>query len=277
MEAFSRAGLDEVVLPGHKVVTGGARTIAQDEIKTRGAVPVLSLLFDDAIRPDAPAISELAARSSAFSISYAPRDARDGNWLELLADGLTYDLKGLAPGNGQIHELHPHQFDLPERFNPFRYSSLTLSPGPHLQTGAATTPVLRGQMWLGTLLCELPGVAAVGWLPARTLSGPDHFRRSVTNWLEGGAFPGSGLTALLPSPDGGMQSEGLAFFTGQELRIEPELAADWDEGRRVALGLIQELIERGPIEKRERAGGPAGEALWLDPSSNKRFVRVRAG
>ena len=237
----------------------------------------MSLLFDDQARVDAPAIYKLAARSGAFSISYDPRENRDGNWLELLADGLTFDLKGLAPGNGEIHELHPHQFDLPEQFNPFRYSALTMAPGPHLLSGAAMMPVVRSQMWLGALLCQLPGVAAVGWLPARTLSGPGHFRRSVTSWLEGGAFPGFGLTALLPSPDGGMQSEGLAFFTGQELRLEPELAADGAEGTRVALRLIHELIERGPIEKRERASGPAGEALRLDPSPNKRFVRVRAG
>jgi hypothetical protein len=235
---------------------------------------VLSLLFEDAQRPDAPAIYELAARSGEFTVSHDPREARDGNWLELLVNGLTFDLEGLAPGNGVIHELHPHVFDLPEKFNPFRCSTLTLVPGPHLSGGAAMMPVVRSQMWLAAQLCGLPGIAAVGWLPARTLSGPGHFRRSVTSWLEGGVFPGFGLTALLTVPDGGMQSEGLAFFTGQELRIEPELAADGAAAARIALRLIHELIERGPVARRERATGPAGESLRLDPSPNKRFVRV---
>jgi len=235
---------------------------------------VLSLLFEDSMRPDAPAIYELAARSGDFSVSHDPREVRDGNWLELLFNGLTFDLRGLAPGNGEILALHSHQFDLPPRFNPFRHSILTLTPGPHLLGGAAMLPVVRSQAWLAAQLCELPGAEAVGWLPSRTLSGAGHFRRSVTAWLEGGAFPGFGLTALLTVPDGGMQSEGLAFFIGQELRIEPDLAADAPAAARIALRLIHELIERGPVEERERATGPAGESLRLDPSPNKRFVRV---
>ena len=48
-------------------------------------------------------------------------------------------------------------------------------------------------------------------------------------------FPGFGLVALLPTPDHGMQSEGLAFFTGQELRVEPEIATDGKAAARIEL------------------------------------------
>ncbi len=129
-------------------------------------------------------------------------------------------------------------------------------------------------MRLAAQLCTLPGVAAVGWRPGRTLSEPGHFRRGVTRWIEGGAFPDASLAALLAAPDGGMQSEGLAFFTGQELRIEPELAADGAAAARIALRLIDELAARGPLAASRQVTGPAGEALRLDLSPNRRFVRV---
>ncbi|MBO9498509.1 MAG: hypothetical protein J7496_10795 [Novosphingobium sp.] len=236
---------------------------------------MLSLLFDGAAQPDASSIHRLAA-SGEFAVSHDPPPDSDGNWLELLVNGLTFDLKGLAPGNAEIHELHANLFDLPPGFNAFQYAALTLTPGPHLAAGAAMMPVVRSQMWLAMQLCELPGIVAVGWLPARTLSGPGHFRRSVTRWLEGGAFPALGLTALLKAPDGGMQSEGLAFFTGQELRLEPEIAGRGAGSAQLALRLIHELVERGPIERPEGATGPDGAALRLDPSPNRRFVRVSA-
>ena len=54
-------------------------------------------------RPDARAIQELAGRSGApvaFSVSHLPKD--HPYWVELLALGLTFDLRGLAP-RGEVH------------------------------------------------------------------------------------------------------------------------------------------------------------------------------
>jgi hypothetical protein len=90
-------------------------------------------------------------------------------------------------------------------------------------------------------------------------------------------FPALGLTALAEVGDGGLHSEGLAFFTGQELRIEPELAGDKAAAARLAVRLINELVERGRIDQPERIAGPQGEPLKLAPSENGRFVRVWSG
>jgi hypothetical protein len=135
-------------------------------------------------------------------------------------------------------------------------------------------PVVRGQAWLATRLCALPGVMAVGWAPARSLSSVSHFTVSVSRWLEGGVFPGLGLTALAEDRGGGMQSEGLAFFTGQELRIDPQLAGDKAVAARLALRLINELVGRGRLERVEQLKGPAGEALRIVPSEDGRLLHV---
>ena len=138
-------------------------------------------------------------------------------------------------------------------------------------------PVVRTLAWLAATLSEIDGVEAVAWHPARSWCGTDYFRNGVLRWVEGGVFPGLGLTALAVTPDGGMQSEGLALFAGQDLRIEPELMLDRAEGAKIGVRLIDYLVEAGPIDAPQLVTGPDGEALRLEPSANKRFVRVWRG
>lgn len=240
--------------------------------------PLLSLFFERAAHPDAPAIRELANRDE-FSVSHDPAqtgDAEAGNTgrLELLANGLTFDLHGLVPGPGHTPGKFRHRFGLPDRFEIDECEAIALEPGPHLAAGEAMLPVIRSQAWLATRLCELPGVTAVGWAPARSLSGTDHFVGGIRRWLEGEGVSALGLTALAEECDGGLHSEGLAFFTGQELRVEPELAADKDAAARLALELIDELIARGKIERVPHIERSQGEELLIRPSENGRFVRV---
>lgn len=240
---------------------------------------MLSLFFDPTMRPDAPAIIALADRDE-FSVGHdfggnAANRSSQNSWLELLASGLAFDLSGLAPGPALAPGQFGHRFDLPNSFEPEGFDALALVPEPHLAEGEALLPVVRSELWLATRLCALPGISAVGWAPARSLGSPSHFVGIVRRWLEGGVFPALGLTALGEARDGGLHSEGLAFFTGQELRIEPELAFDRAAAERLALWLIDDLVGRKKIARAERITGPAGARLRIGPSENGRFVRVR--
>jgi hypothetical protein len=138
-------------------------------------------------------------------------------------------------------------------------------------------PVIRSLAWLAATFTALEGVEAVAWHPARSWCGPGYFRDGVLRWVEGGVFPGLGLTALAVAPDGGMQSEGLALFAGQDLRIEPELMLDKAAAAKIGVRLIDYMVVSGPIEAPRRLEGPAGEPLRLEPSPNGRFVRVWRG
>ena len=245
-----------------------------------GPAPRLSLLFNPAARPSASVIRQFASKLGSFSISHDPvqadpPDVDSIGWLELVANGLSFDLRGLVPGAAHPISSHVHRFDLPSGVEIGELEAVVLEAGPHLSGGETMLPVVRSQLWLATQLCQLPGLAAVGWEPARSLCSPAHFNASVTRWLEGGVFPGLGLTVLITSPDGGMHSEGLAFFTGQELRIEPELAENAWAAARLALRLIHELVGLGWLDKPELVTGPEGQVLRLEPSQNGRFVRVR--
>ena len=75
-------------------------------------------------------------------------------------------------------------------------------------------------------------------------------------------------------PDGGLQSQGIALFTGQELRLEPELVVDRAAAAKVALRLMHWMVETGTLREEARLTGPDGLPLRLEPSENGRFVRA---
>lgn len=135
-------------------------------------------------------------------------------------------------------------------------------------------PVVRLLAWLAATLSDMDGVEAIAWQPARSWCGCDYFRDGVLRWIEGGVFPGLGLTALAATPDGGMQSEGLFLFAGQDLRIEPELMVDKTAAAKIGVRLIDYMVETGPINAPRRICLADGQALRLEPSPNGRFVRA---
>jgi len=254
------------------------------EIGAADTCSAVSLLFSAGRRPGAEAIRQVAEKEGAFSVSFDPAAEADEPapraeqiWLELLASGLTFDLVGLAPGQQADPPPCAHRYSLASDADATRWEAVTLFPGPHLAGGEAMTPVIRRLAWLAAVLAQLDGIQAVAWHPARSLSAPGFFREGVLRWIEGGVFPGLGLAALALSPDGGMQSEGLALFTGQELRIEPELTADKAAAAKIGIRLIDFLVERGRIELPQRIAGPDGTPLRLEPSANEQFVRVWRG
>lgn len=248
-------------------------------------MPQASLLFAPGARPGREAVRDLAHSDGGFSISLDPlaerapaaASADSETWLELLASGLTFDLTGLAPGRPAELPSARHAFGLPDDMQEHRFEAVTLRPGPHLAGGQRMVPVIRCLAWVAARLATLPGTQAVAWHPARCWSAPQPFRAGVQRWVEGGAFPGLSLAALADSPDRALQSEGLALFVGQELRIEPELAEDRAAAAKLALRLMHWLIDAGPVTASQPLVGPEGEALRLEPSANRRFVRVWKG
>jgi len=233
----------------------------------------ISLMFARGTRPDADAVAALAARAGetvGFSISHRPLD--HPYWLELLALGLTFDLQGLAPGIPADTTPAAHAFSLP--LDQTRgLEALTVRPGPHLAAGATLLPVIRAISALGCELARLPGLVAIGWEPARTAMTPDYYRRVVSAWLKGGAFPGLGLVALERGRDKAVQTDGLAFFIGQEARIEPASGESPADTAKFALRLIHNLVENGAYSP-GAVEGPGGVSLHCECTANRGLLRI---
>ncbi|WP_374421002.1 hypothetical protein [Novosphingobium arvoryzae] len=191
--------------------------------------------------------------------------------MELLAMGLAFDCLELAPRRAIHHAAPGHPLGLESVPDG---EVVVLQPGPHLIDGAGMLPVVRMLAGLGVALSTLPGALAVCWGPAGTCMAPDYYQRVVGNWLVGGAFPALGLTMLNRTADGAMESRGLAFMTGQELRFEPAAGISPQQAGQIALRLVHVLVEHGPVLTAQALSGPAGEHLRAEPDGPVLRVRM---
>lgn len=227
-----------------------------------------------ALRPDADAIAAVAGASGQavpFAISHRPHD--HPYWVELLALGLTFDLRGLAPGVG-AQVLDPiHAFGLPIEQAHGR-EVVVLRPGPHLASAGALLPIVRTMAALGCELASLPGLCGIGWEPAGTIMAPEYFRRTVGAWLEGGAFPALGFTALSRTREGAMRSVGLGVFAGHELEVESAEGDSPADLARLAVRVIHHLVQNGTYTPGVHEG-PGGEYLHCSYSADRTLLRIR--
>ena len=236
----------------------------------------ISLLFAAGSRPTVGDIETLldvqASAGQTARISHRPED--EHGWLELLASGLTFDLRGLAPGRAAPLPDASHVYGLSVDQSAAALEAVALLPGPHIAGGAALLPVVRTLLRLGaSLAMELP-VTAVCWNPAGAWMDPKYFTRIMFSWLSGGPFPALGLTALLPHADGGVRSAGLDFFIGQELHLGRRDSEEGPDTLKIAGRIIDRLVAHGPLQRAETFAGADGELLLAEPSADGRRIMV---
>ena len=229
---------------------------------------VLAVLYAPGQRPSIDAVRLAGEASGAFAVTFDPGDGAE--WAELLITGLTFDVAGLAPGPVEATPAIAHRFGLAADWSGQGLEAVLVRPGAHLAGAAAMLPVVRGCVALGAALATQTGAAAIVWIPARSAMAPDYFAATIGDWLGGGAFPALGLTALVPG-ESGMTSEGLAFFTGQELEVA---GSDLALAGRIAVRMVHTLVSHGRLATPTRLAGPEGEPLLAEPSGDGSRVRV---
>jgi len=263
-------------------VTEGGWAISQSQ---RADATHLHLLFAKGKRPDRAAVRAFAARQQAVGLSHGLQSddvslddivpAGQPIWAELLCDGLTFDLSGFAPGLPSAFPAIAHRFDLAELPAPDAYEALSIMPGPHLIAGARSLPVVRAMLALARdlTLC-FDDCPAVCWGPSHSAIGRRFFESVVTAWLDGGPFPALGLTAFSQTPDGALESVGLDFWIGQELRIEPPLSSDRVAATRLGIRLVNQLVLAGGLTADEWITAPDGSRLVLRPRRDRALIGV---
>jgi hypothetical protein len=259
----------------------------------------LTLLFPAGARPSAEAIERALATSGNSNLP-ATRERRQGpdlsghrqpvkkrmvsrisslrgraeGWVELLANGLTFDLTGLEPGPPLAQPDARHFFGLPRETDGLVFEAIALSPGPHLAGAGAMLPVVRTMACIASALALELDALAVCWEPAGSWMDCQYFSRVIDGWCAGGAFPALGLTGIERTHDGGVESDGLAFFVGQELRIEARRGESAADTVKLAARVIDHLVSNGAIFAREALVGPGGEPLLAEPSTDGKLLRV---
>ena len=241
----------------------------------------LTLLFAAGGRPSAEDVELLLTASDGAGDDRKPIAARISSqrgraegWLEILSSGLAFDLSGLDPAPALPVPAGRHFFGLSRDADNFAFEAIAITPGPHLEGAGAMVPVVRIMAALASRLAAELGALAVCWQPAGSWMDVQYFARIVEGWSQGGAFPALGLTGIERTQDGGVESDGLAYFIGQELRVETRKGEAVADTVKLAARMIDHLVNHGAIAQREALTGPTGEALLAEPSPDGKFVVV---
>lgn len=226
------------------------------------------MIYAAGSRPRIDDIERLAATHQGDGLPFAisHRGDQSGGWLELLAQGLTFDCAGLAPGNSAALPPASSIYGLDVGIADQRCGAVVVAPGPHLAAGANLLPLVRTIVGLAARIAALPDTLAVSWHSAESWVEPGFFSRTVNDWLRGGVFPSLSLTSLTRADDGTITSQGLKFLIGQEIELMVPQGAPAADAARIAVRLIHDLVETGPLKESRQLSGPGRERLYATPN-----------
>lgn len=235
-----------------------------------------ALMFNPGERPDVDRIAQILREDELTSLAaqIGHRPSASQGWVEIIANGLTFDLCQLSPARpSHCHEALQEIGFSDGGADRTEGEYVSLVPSGHIAAGAGLPPVVRSMAALAANFAMQLPVRAIGWMPARTLIEPGYFSRAVLGWLAGGAFPALGLTALERGADGAASSRGLSFFTGREMQLEARADEAPADMLKLAVRVIDCLVSQGPlVEPREVTLGH--QKLVVEPASHGNRVWV---
>ncbi|RDS77912.1 hypothetical protein DL238_10095 [Alteriqipengyuania lutimaris] len=242
----------------------------------------LLILFPHGRRPTASQIRQ-RCDSADFLDSCGPvlfsaaagKDITAPDGLSLQRAGLSFDLLGLAPGAPVPVPQMGADVVAQASVLPSRTEASVLRPGPHIAAGTGDLTILREWFGLAHGLALSFDGSVLCWAPGAVILGVKRFGDCLDAWDARGDVPVALLASFRRTLDGALQSQGLAFFTGQEFRIEPQLIRGDEDA--LARLLFRHLFYAGRQEESGQLAAPDGVALRLEPSENRRFVRVWPG
>ncbi len=211
--------------------------------------------------------------AAAAAVSFRPQDDAEG-LIELLVSGLTFDLRGLAPGAAMPVPIERHRYGTISENPEQALEAITLVPAQHIASGFAMIPVVQAMVGLAAHIALPLGAQAVCWHPAATWMEPQYYSRKVLDWFSGGAFPSFGLTALQEN-SAGFRSEGLEFFSGQELQIDSLVGEPKRGVAKLAMRLIERVVCEGPFTSDSAFDGPDGGRFLVVLSDAGRLATIK--
>ncbi|MXP25081.1 hypothetical protein GRI39_03345 [Altererythrobacter indicus] len=188
--------------------------------------------------------------------------------------GFQFELNGLSPGRPAFVPRETRNARIGVEFRSGEFESVELSLWVAKNVEFRLANPVRALTHVAAELSELPDARAVQWNRSKNLCQTERFRNAIRKWPKRDALPSEGLISICRMPDGGLQTDGLHLFSGQEVRLEPEVAEAVTESHQIALSIAQRFAREGALAAPMRIKNPFGGHLRIEPSENKRFIRV---
>jgi hypothetical protein len=147
-------------------------------------------------------------------------------------------------------------------------SGINISLGEHVAGGERVPAIMQALLGLAQKLGAALNAQGIVWHPANIVSGFSYFSEVVSDYLAGGAFPVLTLVNFKVDRLGIVHSNGLAFFSGQELQVANS-AMDQTEIMRRVVRIVHDIAVNGPVTEVVKLDGiEKGEVLELLPLSD---------
>lgn len=169
-------------------------------------------------------------------------------------------MRGLAPGAPRPLPSARHFYGTVDNRQSFPFEAVSLEPAVPNVAREGLLPLIQTMAETAALITGHSPARAVFWRPAGSWMDAGYFIRVVESWRANGAFPALALVGIERRADGGIMSDGLSFFIGHELQVDPKPCEHPSDTMRRAVRDIGRLVREkgGPVYNRiaRSDGGP---------------------
>ena len=232
--------------------------------------PIVSVLIAQDLAVTIKALQAVLAECDGFVLPQSGR--RGGDVFEIAYCGISLtlavrsDLPDIAPYKKIFCNLDGSDIGC--------YISIEL--GDHVDGGERVPAVVQAILGVAAQLGTSLDAVGVMWHPAHVVSGFPYFCEAVNDYLAGGAFPVLALINFKAEMDGNINTNGLAWLSGQELSIAPGILNQNDMMRR-AVRVVHDIATNGPVKQHVKLSGiEPDEVIELEPLLDMPIVRMNS-
>lgn len=226
--------------------------------------------------PPTFSLTDLAlTQQASTAIKLAPSQYQNLDRLRAVISGMTFEL---VHQNAEEIEQSLAAKDLDHIFceppeKPLSGIGITLTE--HITSGMGNGTINRALLQLARHVGQSIKANSIIWRPAQLHIGFDYFAGAIEHYIAGGPFPVLVQIAISETPDGDLQTSGLSYFAGQEIRMTAPANYAPNEVVKRLVRIAHDIATNGKIdEETEVEGFIAGETLFITPRENGQTVDI---
>jgi len=154
-------------------------------------------------------------------------------------------------------------------------SGISIAISENIAVGKGNETINRTLLQLARHIGQSIKADSIIWQPAQLHIGFDYFVGAIEHYIAGGPFPVLVQIAISATPEGEMQTRGLSYFAGQEIRMSAPTNYAANEVVKRLVRIAHDIATNGRIEEEsEQDGFIPGETLTIIPDEDGQSVEI---